>query len=111
MCSGGLIRSHSGSWITRFSCFEGYGNCLLAKLLAVKRGLKQAWEGGFRRVFLETDSQDVVSALLHKNHDHLHMHASVVKEIVELMNLNWNVKINHIFREANVVADKLAKMG
>lgn len=60
---------------------------------------------------LETDLQDVVDLLLNRNHTHLSVHAPIAMDILKLMIRDWTVRINHIFREANTVADSLAKMG
>lgn len=37
MCTGGLLRSHQGEWISSFTTREGAGDALLAELLAVKK--------------------------------------------------------------------------
>ncbi|CAN1176039.1 Putative ribonuclease H protein At1g65750 [Linum perenne] len=40
-----------------------------------------------------------------------HRHVSLVAQFVSLKNRDWEVSINHIFREANFVADYLANIG
>lgn len=105
MGTGGLICSSRGGWIAGFTCFEGGGGCVLVELLTVKRGMLLTWERGFRNVFLESDSQDLVYFLQRRNFIHLHVHASVAMEIVDLMSQDWCVKGSHIFREANAATD------
>lgn len=107
--SGGILRSETGEWITGFSSCEGAGNPLLAELLAIKHGLNLAWEGGFRNIICETDSQEAVQ-LIHATSPHaLHVFADTMEQILDLMQRSWLVEMHHVFREANACADFLAR--
>ena len=53
---GGLLRDHTGKWITGFSINLGHCIALVAELWAILRGLRIAWEAGVRKLVLETDS-------------------------------------------------------
>ncbi|CAN0838514.1 hypothetical protein LINGRAHAP2_LOCUS2194 [Linum grandiflorum] len=40
-----------------------------------------------------------------------HQHASLILQIQELIRRDWDVQINHIYREGNCLADYLAGRG
>ncbi|KAF7822906.1 reverse transcriptase [Senna tora] len=51
--AGGLLRDHSGRWISGFSVFIGIGNALLAELWAVFHGLKLASQCQVKNLVVE----------------------------------------------------------
>ncbi|XVE58507.1 hypothetical protein DITRI_Ditri04bG0175000 [Diplodiscus trichospermus] len=63
---GGLVRDANGSWMCGFSFNIGSCDVSAPELWAVVQGLKLAWQKGFRRVVLETDSRLVFSWLRKK---------------------------------------------
>ncbi|PNX99881.1 ribonuclease H, partial [Trifolium pratense] len=81
---GGIIRDNSGGWIT---------------------GL--AWDKGFRMVTLESDSMTAMSLVV-KGCPPTHPCYSIVALINCLKMRDWQVSINHIYRQANQVANWLA---
>ncbi|CAN1182845.1 hypothetical protein LINPERPRIM_LOCUS31788, partial [Linum perenne] len=52
-----------------------------------------------------------VSRLLSKVGNVYYQHSSIVEKFRILMNQDWRVKLIHIFREGNFLADYLANMG
>ncbi|KAE8690162.1 hypothetical protein F3Y22_tig00110925pilonHSYRG00072 [Hibiscus syriacus] len=71
-------------------------------------GLQQAWRLGERKITLETDNLEVVQLLQAKeiqSQSFTLMHA--IKEPLEK---DWTVKINHIPKIGNLIADRLAKI-
>ncbi|KAJ1417617.1 Ribonuclease H domain [Sesbania bispinosa] len=87
------------------------GDVLLAELLALKIGLDFAWNIGYRRILCESDSLEVVHLLSCQILPTSAPHQNTLREINDLLNRNWDVNIKHIMREANLVADNLAKTG
>ncbi|KAK7276437.1 hypothetical protein RIF29_17576 [Crotalaria pallida] len=83
----------------------------LAELLGLKHGLLIAWDAGFRHVQCETDSQEAFRFVSSRDTPMSHIYGVVITQIHELLDQDWRVGINHILREANVCADKLAKKG
>ncbi|KAJ9181677.1 hypothetical protein P3X46_009781 [Hevea brasiliensis] len=58
---GAIFRGRSGNWIVGFSCHIGTSTNMLAELMAIRFGLSEAWQRGFRLVILESDSLEAVS--------------------------------------------------
>ncbi|GAB2237143.1 hypothetical protein Droror1_Dr00027025 [Drosera rotundifolia] len=54
--AGSVIRDCRGRWILGFTAFLGYCSALVAELQAIILGLEQAWNRGYRRVVLQSDS-------------------------------------------------------
>lgn len=80
-----------------------------AELWGILEGLSLAWDHGFRKVHLETDSRCALS-LLQKHTAGLHRHTHLVNTIQELLHRDWTVQITHIYMEANCIADFMANL-
>ncbi|KAK8598482.1 hypothetical protein V6N13_094451 [Hibiscus sabdariffa] len=104
---GGLIRDHEGRWVRGFARSVGVCSPIESELWAVHEGLVQAWALGLRRVVVEVDSLTVLRLMLHRNGTEVPM--TIVLHIFELLNRDWLIKFVHVYREANAVADRLAK--
>lgn len=68
---GGLLRTNDGRWICGFSGFIGISNNLHVELLGLYRGLRLAWDKGYRNVKYYSDSAHSiqhVSSSLNKWH-------------------------------------------
>lgn len=102
-----VMRDHYGSWIGGF--VHNLGCCSIPKteLWGILNGLKMAWNGGFRKVHVETDSKLVVD-LIQKTLAPHHPLFSLVSQCQGYLDRNWDIRLLHIFREANYVADSLA---
>ncbi|KAL4312018.1 hypothetical protein GQ457_01G052780 [Hibiscus cannabinus] len=80
----------------------------MAELWAIHDALSHAWSLGFRCMELETNNLEAsrimtgVSGALVDN--------SLVIVIRNLLSFNWGVKVRHIGRSANGVADSLARL-
>lgn len=110
MGTGGLIRNDQAGWLMGFSSHGGVGDVLLAELLAIKNGLRIAWENGFRAVLCESDSLEAVSMISDNSKHDFHEYAATLCDIMVLLRYQWSVQIKHVFREANTCADFLAKL-
>ncbi|CAN1121005.1 Putative ribonuclease H protein At1g65750 [Linum perenne] len=107
---GGLIRDHEGRLISSFAANLGACSIIRAELRGIVEGMRLAWDKGVQKLCIQSDSKAAVSIL--SNVDNLdHRHASLVEKFQALKNRDWEVSINHIFREANNAADYLAKLG
>ncbi|KAJ1402257.1 Ribonuclease H-like superfamily [Sesbania bispinosa] len=87
---GGVLRDHEGCWV------EGFLVCFV---------------GGITFLICETDSLEVVENLNNYVESPLHPHKDILSHIKELLRKDWQVSIVHVFREANMVADKLSRLG
>ncbi|KAF7838963.1 Ribonuclease H protein [Senna tora] len=90
-----------------FSKFLGPGSVTKAEIWGIILGAKLAWEKGFRRVWFESDSRVVVDLILN-GCDAQHPLAGFVKIARCLLDRSWQVRVSHIFREGNQVADCIA---
>lgn len=72
--------------------------------------LKMAWNENVKQLILEVDSM-VVIQLLAKEVDWSNLNTGLINHCRELLCRNWEVQIQHVFREGNAVADGLANKG
>jgi ribonuclease HI len=107
---GGLIRGSTGIWLGGFS--KGLGVCSIevAELWGAWEGLKLAWNQGYRKVELRLDAMNVVK-ILNREKSVTNFSWSLCKRIWRLVELDWEVQIQHTYREGNKCADALAHMG
>ncbi|KAK4284155.1 hypothetical protein QN277_001024 [Acacia crassicarpa] len=103
---GGVLRDSSGVWIAGFSaflsCYEQTEEWVLLK------GLELAWKMGLRKVIAESDSLNLVNMLLDSEGvSALSLVAYMSKAFMRRP--LWEVKIVHISRLQNRVADKSAR--
>ncbi|KAF7813327.1 kunitz-type trypsin inhibitor-like 2 protein [Senna tora] len=105
---GGILRDNKGTWNLAFARNLGKGNSLQAELWGIYFGLEIAWNENFRCVDVETDSVlalQLVSDAPLSGHP-LHQ---IIAKIQELMRRSWDIRIRHVDRDRNSVADCLAK--
>ncbi|CAN0842055.1 Putative ribonuclease H protein At1g65750, partial [Linum grandiflorum] len=81
-----------------------------AELSAIADGLTLAWNWGARRVAIQTDSL-AASKLLQQRDNPDHQHASLVLQFQQLLRREWEVKLFHVYREGNCLADHLVGRG
>lgn len=105
--AGGVLRDGEGQWLGGFALNIGICTTPLAELWGVYYGLLIAWERGFRQVELELDSSLVVGWLQSGISD-THPLAFLVRLCHGFFLRDWLVRVTHVFREANRLADSLA---
>ncbi|CAN1767664.1 Putative ribonuclease H protein At1g65750, partial [Linum perenne] len=81
-----------------------------AELHGITTGLRLAWDAGYRRIVVQSDSTAAI-ALITSVDDPLHQHANEVLTIRNLLDRDWTVSLMHVFREANKATDFLADLG
>ncbi|CAN1315695.1 Putative ribonuclease H protein At1g65750 [Linum perenne] len=72
--------------------------------------MKITWDKGIRRLCIQTDSQAALF-LLTINDGRLHRHMSLVEQFLDWRNRDWEVMIQHIYREANNAVGYLTNLG
>lgn len=107
---GGVIRDHKKSWLGGFALNKGTGSVIEAELWGIFEGLKIAWKAGYKKVVVESDSQNAI-LLLKKNTLANHPLFSIIQECKAIFENEWSCHILHIYRESNRVADRLACLG
>ncbi|KAG7567714.1 Ribonuclease H domain [Arabidopsis thaliana x Arabidopsis arenosa] len=105
--AGGAIRNADGEWLGGFAINIGSCSAPLAELWGAYYGLLIAWDKGFRRVELDLDSELVVG-FLKSGMSNAHPLAFLVRLCHGFFTRDWLVRINHVYREANRLADGLA---
>ena len=106
---GGLLRGHTGEWIRGVSVMLSARSPICAEALALKEGLKLAWELKFDKVEVESDAQELIDAIQGKIF--LPEADATIRKIRQWMRRDWEISLRHIYREANRCADRLAKLG
>ncbi|KAG7564109.1 Ribonuclease H domain [Arabidopsis suecica] len=105
--AGGVIRDGEGNWCGGFAVKIGICSAPLAELWGVYYGLYLAWERRATRVELEVDSELVVGFLKTGVSDS-HPLSFLVRLCYGFISKDWIVRISHVYREANRLADGLA---
>jgi ribonuclease HI len=105
---GGVIRGSAGEWIHGFSKIIGREEVYIAELWGVLEGLKLAKRMKFARVEVRIDSLEVVNDITHITASKVCGRA-LIRRIEELLEDDWEVTFKHSYREANHLADALAK--
>ncbi|KAK8684120.1 hypothetical protein V6N13_040154 [Hibiscus sabdariffa] len=106
---GTVVRDDRGEWVIGTSRFIGRCSILRAELWAILEGLLYAWSQGYRYVELESDSLEAVHLVLSTSPDE--MVCGLVLSIKDCLRKIGHVRIQHVYREGNRVADRLATMG
>ncbi|XVE96968.1 hypothetical protein REPUB_Repub02eG0269900 [Reevesia pubescens] len=109
IAAGGLCRNDQGDWLCGFTLKLGVGTILHAEIQAILTGLRLAWEKGFVRVIVETDSLLAVEKIHTPVLDRDPL-SRLILECKQLINRQWDCKLQHVFREANRSADILANL-
>ena len=107
---GGIIRNHEGKFLAAWSVNLGSCTITMAELWGIFWGLFISYNMGHRNVILETDSTCVYHLVMYGVPE-THTYSSLVYAVRNLIRKDWNVEINHSFREANRYANSLAKYG
>ncbi|KAG7533623.1 Ribonuclease H domain [Arabidopsis thaliana x Arabidopsis arenosa] len=105
--AGGVLRDGAGHWRGGFSLNIGVCSAPLAELWGVYYGLYIAWERRCRRLELEVDSELVVGFLQTGINDS-HPLSFLVRLCHGFISRDWIVRVSHVYREANRLADGLA---
>lgn len=105
---GGVIRDADGRILRGFKSYIGRASILYAELTGIWQGLKISKDMGLHNVMIKSDSK---VALLLLSKDLPNWHWSLFNLILKILRLcnNRNIKLGHIFREGNQVADWFAK--
>ncbi|CAN1191028.1 Putative ribonuclease H protein At1g65750 [Linum perenne] len=76
-----------------------------AELRGIIEGMNLAWERGIRKLCIQTNSRAAVDINLD------HQHAGLARIYAEMIGRDWEVSLEHVYRESNRLADSLAVKG
>ncbi|KAG7592734.1 Ribonuclease H domain [Arabidopsis thaliana x Arabidopsis arenosa] len=105
--AGGVLRNEEGEWCGGFALNIGRCSAPLAELWGVYYGLYIAWEKRVTRLELEVDSE-MVAGFLKQGIGETHPLSFLVRLCHGFISKDWIVRISHVYREANRLADGLA---
>ena len=83
----------------------------MVELATVRQGLAMAWNAGVKLLQLELDSRVVLTWLINKNMNYPTNMLPLICDCRNLLDEEWEVHVQHVYREANGCADDLAKRG
>nr|XP_025639110.1 uncharacterized protein LOC112734118 [Arachis hypogaea] len=109
---GWVIRDSSSQWVMGCSGNSFGSNVIKMELWSIWKGLAWAWEAGLKLVVYEIDCAAAFELVTGWQVPLCHLEKEVIQLIFELkLRTNWDIHFELIPREANVVADRLAKIG
>ena len=80
---------------------------MTAELWAIYVGLQLTWEKRFRKIILETNSKVVVE-IINGDIVGVDRNYNLVMQIKDMLGRDWEVRLFHVYKEINCVADWLA---
>ena len=83
----------------------------MAELVVVRQGLAMVWNMGVKLLQLELDSKVVLNQLTISNLNYPTNILPLICDCRNLLDQEWEVHMQHVYREANGCADALAKWG
>lgn len=107
---GGIFRDDQGRWVRGFTKHLGLTTAFVAELWGVYEGLKMTRELGLSKLVVHLDSLTVVQSIT-RNEDGNSAGYMLLKNICDLIGMDWEVWVTHIYREGNRSADILANLG
>jgi ribonuclease HI len=107
---GGIFRDHLGRVLGCFAGSLGIAYALEAELQAVIHAIHLASQKGWHSLWIESDSTLVIHFLSSLKHD-VPWRFSTIWFNCRAMIASMSVKVSHIYREGNQVADCLANFG
>jgi len=107
---GFIIRGWGGNLIKAGAAHYGDATILVAEARALRDGVRAVVEAGFKKVVIEGDNAIVIQALQGRCKVPWQIEG-LLRDVSYYITQLEHVSIFHIFREANVAADWLAKAG
>jgi hypothetical protein len=104
----GVVRGSVGEWVHGFRKIIGRGEIYIAELWGVLEGMRLARRMNFYKVEVRINSLGIVKDINRKQASKMCGRA-LIRKIVDLLVHDWEVIFKHFYREANHLADALAK--
>ncbi|XP_054789566.1 uncharacterized protein LOC129295114 [Prosopis cineraria] len=105
---GRVIRDFEGRFVSGFTLRPVGNDSLTTELWAILMVLKHAWDTGLRQIMVASDSLEAV-ILVKEGNINVHQYRVLVEEIRLMMQRQSNISLMHVSRDANHVADFLAR--
>ncbi|KAJ1400904.1 Ribonuclease H-like superfamily [Sesbania bispinosa] len=104
---GDVFRNHHGNFLLAFAHNLPFVSILEPELLAVLKGLELAWTRMYTKISVEIDLAATLRLIQFECKD-THALFDTVRRIQRLVNLDWLVRFDYVFREVNQSDDLLA---
>ena len=104
-----MVRDYEGTWVVVRSRSLGCATNYMVKLCALRGGLALIRDRGLLPVIIKANSLFIISVLKDFDKPMSSFISSLIKDCMFLFQLLGNLTIKHIYREANVVIDFVAK--
>lgn len=104
----GVIRGDEGEWIRGFTCKLEDCNAFNAEIEGITIGLQICWELGLKKIVAESDASVVVEAI-----NNMVYNSGCnwgLEKICELLKRDWQIEVQHTYREGNRASNKMAKL-
>ncbi|KAK2653366.1 hypothetical protein Ddye_013222 [Dipteronia dyeriana] len=101
LTAGGVIRNSSSQWVKGFVMKKGCGSVIEAELWGLFEDLKLAWNCGYRKIIVETDSLTTIQLLFLVSNSN-HPLFSLLQNCKRMIANEWHCDIVHVFREGNL---------
>jgi hypothetical protein len=88
----------------------GFYDILHAQLITIFYGLPLAWQLNIKELCCYSDFETAIKLIIEPV-DEWHNYAAILLNILDIIVREWRVNIAHTFREGNICADNLAKLG
>ncbi|CAI9106595.1 OLC1v1005787C1 [Oldenlandia corymbosa var. corymbosa] len=108
-CAGGVVRDCHDRRLGGFMMKVGFCTITGSELWGLFQALQLAWDLGYKKVKAEVDNSSIL-LMVKGNAGIFGVHTGIVYGIRELLHRDWTVELDHVFREANFVADYLASL-
>lgn len=108
--AGGVIRDSQGNWIRGFYTNIGESSSFEAELWGLREGLRLCLNLNIQQVQVEIDSAAIVTLLQAEKRPNEALNTLMI-DCNRLLQQFSSASVNHIFREGNSVADRLAELG
>ena len=107
---GGIIRDSHGRWVKGFSRSIGFTTSIVAESWALRDGLKLAIQLGCQQLEVELDAK-VIVGLINSNNGSNRVYSPLLHDYSTLLTRLLQVRVAHVFREANKCTGLLVKRG
>ncbi|OIT22333.1 putative ribonuclease h protein [Nicotiana attenuata] len=104
---GGVIRDWDSNWIIGFTMSIHHATNIFTEGLALIQGLRIAIQQSIRRLVVETDCNLLINMLTNENGPY----QNLITDCRWMLTRAGEPQVTHVFREANGVADIMAKHG
>jgi len=108
--AGFVIRTWKGGFVLAGTRYLEQAPILVAEAVAVRDGLKSALEAGYHHIEIEGDNQVVLNAIQGRITPPWQI-STLIADIKNLAAGCEEISFKHVYREANMAADWVAKYG